>query len=570
MNTIRFSSAVSVDKGLIRSNNEDNFYYGGKFLTAENRDDSNTFSVAHSDDIQVFGVFDGMGGEALGEEASFVAAEAVGKCHKNLMSDKADINASICKSVQDANDTICRKIMENGGKRIGATYSVLVIDKDSASIFNVGDSRIYMFRNGELRQISVDDTMSQQLINIGILTPEQAKTHKDRHKLTQHLGIFPEEMIIEPHIMQNIEIKKGDKFLLCSDGLTDMLTDEEICAILGSNKSCTELTKDLVSAALKNGGKDNVTTLVVSADSEKAVPPAASVTSATPAKVKKSGFWSKKVIIPLCVLVALGIGVGAYALITNILDNNAGVVSDESDEEDKPDIAFVNASNKIKLGSEGVFEVEVDSDDEEAVIEFKSSDEKVISVDEKGAYKAHSAGKATIEAVCDDKSCSLEVEVYIPVEDIKVKENLKLKVGESKTIDYTVKPKDSSAVIVFSSENESVATVSKKGEVTAVSEGEAKIILSSDDFKTEVKVTVQPAKNNSPKASNPPKDSINPISPGKGDKKNEPPVKNDEAVEKEVEPDGEKREESDVDEEDKNEKSDKPSVGDILDKIIKK
>ncbi|MBR2476703.1 MAG: serine/threonine-protein phosphatase [Clostridia bacterium] len=269
MNTLKFTSAVSVDKGLIRDNNEDNFYFNGAWLTAETRDNSDTFSSSASGGIQIYGVFDGMGGEELGEEASLITAQVMHKTHERLKSAGCDVKEAILSAVEDANVGICRKIKENGGKRIGATFSAIVIENNKATVFNIGDSRVYLHRAGVLEQISVDDTGAQRLVSIGVLTDEEAKTHKDRNKLTQHLGIFKEEMIIEPHISNPIDIHKNDKFLLCSDGLTDMVTDEEICRILSQDKPCEQLSAELVKTALENGGKDNVTAIVAKAGTKK-------------------------------------------------------------------------------------------------------------------------------------------------------------------------------------------------------------------------------------------------------------------------------------------------------------
>lgn len=114
-----------------------------------------------------------------------------------------------------------------------------------------------------LTQLSVDHTQAQMLLEQGIITPEQALTHRDRHVLTQHLGIFPEEMVVEPHCAEPVELKEGDIFLLCSDGLTDMLSDDEICAVLLGETALEVKAHALINAALANGGRDNVTVVLV-------------------------------------------------------------------------------------------------------------------------------------------------------------------------------------------------------------------------------------------------------------------------------------------------------------------
>ena len=137
--------------------------------------------------------------------------------------------------------------------------AALYIDEGRAVACNIGDSRIYMMRSGMLQQISKDHTIVQQMVDSGAITKEEARTHKRRHILSQNIGIFPDELIIEPHFAEPIELKEGDVFPLCSDGLTDMVSDDVIRTILANNEDA----EGLVAAALENGGRDNVTVIVI-------------------------------------------------------------------------------------------------------------------------------------------------------------------------------------------------------------------------------------------------------------------------------------------------------------------
>ena len=300
MSTYKIFSSVSEDKGKVRKNNEDNFYLNGVHLDRVNRENSDTFCDASKNSVKVYAVFDGMGGEELGEEASLIAAEVTKKTH-NKINEKScsDIDEAIGLSIDEANTLICEKMKENGKKRIGATYTSLVINDGVAKIYNVGDSRAYLLRDNQLRQLSVDDTSVQRLINIGVITDEQARVHPDRHRLTQHLGIFNHEMIIEPHISKGIVVLPGDKFLLCSDGLTDMVEDSQIEQILNSSGKCKEVSEMLVSKALENGGKDNVTAMVVCVEKKKKFP---------------LSFKKKKIVLPLCILLSVVVLITAACL----------------------------------------------------------------------------------------------------------------------------------------------------------------------------------------------------------------------------------------------------------------
>jgi len=200
-------------------------------------------------------VADGMGGEANG---AAVAYETVRNLEKlSLPATKEALENYLL----DCNALVCKMIDESNGVRMGSTFSAVSFHDGNADVVNIGDSRIYLFRNLELRRLSRDHTVLQPLIDAGVLTAEQARTHPRRHVLTQHIGIFPDELIIEPH-RESIKVKSGDIFLICSDGLTDAANDDEIAAILSKNCSIDQTCKELHRAALLNT-KDNVTIIVI-------------------------------------------------------------------------------------------------------------------------------------------------------------------------------------------------------------------------------------------------------------------------------------------------------------------
>lgn len=185
---------------------------------------------------------------------------------------------------------------------MGTTLTALYLDQGKAICCNVGDSRCYFMRAGALRQLSADHTEAQQMVNMGILSPEQARKSKSWHKLTQHLGIFPEEFVIEPHFGPPLVLKSGDVFLLCSDGLTDMAADEQIAEILNTGKNAEQTADALVKLALSQGGRDNVTALVLKVREER--------------EHKREG--SKTVMKILVLLLALLMGLSAWICIKTI------------------------------------------------------------------------------------------------------------------------------------------------------------------------------------------------------------------------------------------------------------
>lgn len=252
-------AAVISHVGRVRSNNEDNFYLQGQIR--QDVDQLNTRAQFSGPDAQVlFAVADGMGGEAQGEFASLAAVRSL----RPAAIGRAAAEAT--RSIGRANAVICRE-MDRIGRRMGTTLAALYVDQGKGIACNVGDSRVYLLRGGTLTQLSTDHSQVQQMVQLGLLTPEEARSHPGRHALTQHLGIREDEMILEPAFSEELALEEGDVFLLCSDGLTDMVEDETIAALLSAGTQEHQV-QELVERALANGGRDNVTVLVAHVSGE--------------------------------------------------------------------------------------------------------------------------------------------------------------------------------------------------------------------------------------------------------------------------------------------------------------
>lgn len=254
--TVSFSAIC--DSGLIRNDNQDNIYCDGVF-----RGDISVHlpfrrcGITHADAL--FAVADGMGGEANGAQASWEVVKSLDGIEKTGGA------SAVTSHLLKVNETICDMISRDGGRRMGSTFAGVLLQGTQAHIVNIGDSRIYLFRDRQLTQQSIDDTIVRPMVEMGIMTPEVARTHPHRHQLSQHLGVFPDEMVIEPH-EKTIQIRDKDVFLLCSDGLTDMLTDAEISLSLQSEESIDQAADILLSAALARGGADNISILLVKSE----------------------------------------------------------------------------------------------------------------------------------------------------------------------------------------------------------------------------------------------------------------------------------------------------------------
>lgn len=259
---LKIEGAVVTHVGNVRSGNEDNYYLFGNYRydTAIRQKRESKTVLAQQ---MAAAVYDGMGGEEAGEMASYLAVKECMPCALDEM------DAQIRRQISAANMAVCREIKHRGTGRMGTTIAALYMDENTAISCNVGDSRCYTMHKGILRQISVDDSEARAMVEMGLLSPENARSSKSWHKLTQHLGVSPDEFIIEPHISAPMRMETGDIFLLCSDGLTDMVMDETIGEILSSTGSAMQQADTLVETALENGGRDNITVVVLHVKSSK-------------------------------------------------------------------------------------------------------------------------------------------------------------------------------------------------------------------------------------------------------------------------------------------------------------
>ncbi|MDR2176158.1 MAG: protein phosphatase 2C domain-containing protein [Synergistaceae bacterium] len=251
--------------GRVRINNEDNLYCDGAAMTPENRDAPFALSGG-ADTPCIFAVCDGMGGEADGEFASLTAVAALAEhaeAIESAASAEADeIHTAVRKFVTDANGRLCDAMRAKPG-RMGTTLALAVVTDEAVYAYNLGDSRIYVLKEGRVCRLSEDHTLAAQKVEMGLLTEEEARTSRWGHSLTRHLGLFEDEMIVVPAAAEPLPIGGGCRLLLCSDGLTDMVRDARIEEILRSGPAAEDAAERLLAEALRNGGRDNVTCVVV-------------------------------------------------------------------------------------------------------------------------------------------------------------------------------------------------------------------------------------------------------------------------------------------------------------------
>jgi serine/threonine protein phosphatase PrpC len=242
---VHFTCAARTDVGIVRSGNEDNY------LMLSERG--------------IFIVADGMGGHAAGEVASEMAVRITSHAIGSLrgLSDE-EASDRMRAAIRAANAAIFERTLSEHDKRgMGTTATVLVLLKGRYLIGQVGDSRAYLLRDGQLLQLTKDHSYVQELVDAGLLTPDQARGHRYGNVITRCVGASGD---VVPDIYFG-SLERGDIILLASDGLTGMLEEEQLTRILSSDGAPRHWVDRMISEANRRGGLDNITAIVVRTES---------------------------------------------------------------------------------------------------------------------------------------------------------------------------------------------------------------------------------------------------------------------------------------------------------------
>jgi serine/threonine protein phosphatase PrpC len=235
-------SAGRTDAGRVRRRNEDSFVL----------------------DPPLFAVADGMGGAQAGEVASRLAAAAFREYHD---ADRLEPAERVEAIIQEANRRIYERARtDSEASGMGTTVTAAILTNGRVSIGHVGDSRAYRIRNGELEQLTEDHSLVADLMRSGRLTPEEADAHPQRSVITRALGTDAEVDVDTV----TVDVEPGDLFLLCSDGLTTMVPEEDILRIAQEADNLDEVARTLVRAANSGGGEDNITVVLFKVEGDEA------------------------------------------------------------------------------------------------------------------------------------------------------------------------------------------------------------------------------------------------------------------------------------------------------------
>jgi PPM family protein phosphatase len=276
--------------GHVRRNNEDSYLIRG----------------------DLFMIADGMGGAAAGEVASAMCAEAFAEL--DLIRQRGD--DALRGAVQTANQRIHERASRDAeAAGMGTTVTAALVERDGRIAFaNVGDSRAYMLRSGTLQRLTEDHSVVAELVASGQISEQEAGTHPQRNVVTRVLGA---EATVQVDTFW-LQAQADDLILLCSDGLTDMVAEDEFASILARSGDCDAIAQELVRAALAGGGEDNVTVVVFrigERDGEQPEAPRQVLTSDPDLEPEDGGggrrtlMWS---LATLAVVIALGVGSVAF------------------------------------------------------------------------------------------------------------------------------------------------------------------------------------------------------------------------------------------------------------------
>jgi protein phosphatase len=221
------------DRGPARENNEDAAFAGPALIA----------------------VADGMGGPPAGEVASEIAIRVMSELDPGTSRSPLEtLRDGLDKANRQIRDTVEAQRELDG---MGTTFTAMLLAGDRLALVHVGDSRAYLLRDGGLTQLTTDDTFVQRLVLQGAITAAEARRHPQRSLVTQAVqgtAVNPATTVIRP--------RPGDRFLLCSDGLSDVVDDATIAEILRGCEDLAGCAQQLIDAALRNGGRDNITTVV--------------------------------------------------------------------------------------------------------------------------------------------------------------------------------------------------------------------------------------------------------------------------------------------------------------------
>ncbi|WP_437666033.1 PP2C family protein-serine/threonine phosphatase [Sorangium sp. So ce1182] len=253
------------DLGRVRKNNEDTLLIAHLSSVAKTAPPAQAVAFEASYPV-LLAVSDGMGGAAAGEVASALVVEAL---RRAMSSARGNWDEATISAVERANREVWQASQQPGRHGMGATLTAICVHGTEAHVAEVGDSRAYLIRNGQILQITHDQSFVQALIDAGMIQPEEAERHPMRSMLLQAMGLDPE---VKASVAR-LDLRRGDRMLLCSDGLSNKLSAEEMLTAIEQAPSIEAACQRLVALANGLGGEDNITAIVAEVHGDGLTPP---------------------------------------------------------------------------------------------------------------------------------------------------------------------------------------------------------------------------------------------------------------------------------------------------------
>jgi PPM family protein phosphatase len=253
--TVLLNAYGQTDVGCVRTNNEDALVISDLASASPTLPEREAAFQVGTRGV-LLAVSDGMGGAEAGEVASALVVESL-RQHLGI-ENTGDLRQSMLKAVEAANRNVWEAAHEVGRKGMGATLVAVVVFRDFAHIASVGDSRAYLIRRHRIRQVTKDQSYVEHLVSHGQMTREEAEVSPYKNVILQAMGQRPNLMVALGHI----ELRRNDVFLLCSDGLSGKLKDEEMYDIVTGARTFRDAAQRLIDVAKERGGEDNITVVL--------------------------------------------------------------------------------------------------------------------------------------------------------------------------------------------------------------------------------------------------------------------------------------------------------------------
>ena len=221
-----------------------------------NQDTVCAWPAPHGSLPNLFVVADGMGGHKAGDYASAYAVSTIGR--EVEMDESTEPVKILTNAIKCANEEIFEKAQEEDYAGMGTTVVAATVIGDILYTANVGDSRLYLIRD-DIKQITKDHSLVEEMVRVGELKREEARFHPDKNIITRAVGA-DRDVLVD---FFEVDLLKGDVILMCSDGLSNMVSDEDICKIIKKNNNVDDMAEELIKVANHNGGKDNIGVVLV-------------------------------------------------------------------------------------------------------------------------------------------------------------------------------------------------------------------------------------------------------------------------------------------------------------------